>query len=254
MTDDVFSSDDQQNSGVLENSGETPNVLEALVGDGKKFASVEELAEGKAKADEHITKIEAENAELREQIEAVNKQATLTELIDAVKANAQNSEGKGDETMSTEDLENAIRNVLSSVSESDTKDANRAKGNVLVLEQVGGDVEAAKLLVAERAAAIGMTPADLRDLSEKSPEAFAKLIEKDSDGTPSNGSPTALPGQQNTDALDGNTEPLEIDGVKTKAWFDAKRKEIGHVKYINDAEIQRELVRSMNELGDRFNT
>jgi hypothetical protein len=46
---------------------------------------------------------------------------------------------------------------------------------------------------------------------------------------------------------------MEIEGFKTKAWFDAQKKEIGHVKYINDRNIQQELTRSMNGLRERFN-
>jgi hypothetical protein len=242
MSDDVFATDQ---------SGSEGSVLDTLVGEGKKFDNVEALAAGKQKADEHIAQIEQENAELKTKLEqGGNKEATLAELIEAVKAQAKEG-AEGDETMSTEDLVKTIKNELAADSEADTKAANRAKGNALVLEKVEGNVEAARALVAERAAAVGMTAAKLAELSETSPIAFAKLIEGDG-STASSGSTTILPGQ-NTDVLDSGAPVMELDGFKTKAWFDAQKKEKGHVKWLNDRSIQRELARSMNGLGERFN-
>ena len=93
--------------------------------------------------------------------------------------------------------------------------------------------------------------ARLAELSEDSPTAFAALIDP-AGGTASSGNPSILP-HVKTDALGGDTPVLEVDGFKTKAWFDAKKKEVGHVKYLNDQSIQRELARSVNGLGERFN-
>jgi hypothetical protein len=73
-----------------------------------------------------------------------------------------------------------------------------------------------------------------------------------SESTASSGSLSTLP-SINTDVLSQDTRVTEVDGFKTKAWFDAKKKEVGHVKYINDQTIQMELTRSMNGLGERFN-
>ncbi len=242
MSDDVFSTDNQ--------GGTEESALDALVGEGKKFENVEALAKGKAESDEHITHIEQENAELKTKLEGSSNEATLAELIEAVKA--QTKEGsEGDKTMSSEDLVKTIKDVLTDVTADDTKEANRAKGNALVLKAVDGNVEAARILVAERAAAVGLTPAALAELSEQSPIAFAKLIEGDG-STASSGSTSILP-NQNLDALDNNTDVMELDGFKTKAWFDAQKKEKGHVKWLNDRYIQRELAKSMNGLGERFN-
>ncbi len=246
MTTDVFATDQ---------SGES--VLEALVGEGKKFADAEALAQGKAKSDEHIKTIEQENAALKEQLEAATlasgKTASVEELMEAIKtANAAKQSSEGDKTMSAEELQEVIKSTLQAEKDADTKATNRAKGNELVLKAVDGNVEAARALVAERAAAVNMTPAALAELSENSPEAFATLIDPKTVAAGS-GSPTSLP-NVHRDALNNDAaRPQEIDGFKTKAWFDAKKAEVGHVKYINDQVIQRELTRSMNGLGERFN-
>jgi len=152
--------------------------------------------------------------------------------------------------MSTEELQEAIRSVVKTDATADTKAANRAIGNKLVLEKVEGNVEAARALVTERATQLGMTPAALAELSEESPSAFAALIDPEA-STASSGRIAQLDGKNNV--FDSSGPVLEVDGFKTKAWFDAQKKEIGHVKYLNDQSIQMELVRSMNGLGERFN-
>jgi hypothetical protein len=242
MSDDVFAGNQSSES-----------VLDTLVGEGKKFSDAEALAKGKAQADEHISKIEQENAELKAKLEADksgdDKGTTVANLMKVVQEAQAATSSKEGETMSTEELEKLVRSVVKDDKQADTKAANRAQGNELVLKSVDGNVEAAKALVAERAAAVGLTPAQLAELSENSPAAFAKLIEAGS--TASSGDTSILPGQR-TDAF-GDTANMELDGYKTKAWFDAQRKQMGHVKYINDQTIQRELTRSMNHLGERFN-
>lgn len=245
MSTDVFASDQASES-----------VLDTLVGEGKKFDNVEALAAGKLKSDEHIATIEAENAALKEAQAGAgseeNANASVSELLAAIKAAQAAKEGTtGEPTMSKEDLEEAIRSVVKDDKSAATKATNRAQGNTLVLAKVDGNVEAARLLVAERAAELNMTPKALAELSESSPTAFAKLIDPDG-STASSGSLSQLPGQR-TEVLDSSNATMEIDGFKTKAWFSAKKTEVGHVKYINDQTIQRELTRSMNGLGERFN-
>jgi len=246
MTTDVFATDQGSES-----------VLDTLVGEGKKFADAEALAKGKATSDAHIKTIEQENAALKEQLEAATlasgKSASVEELMEAIqKANAEKQSSEGGKTMSAEELQEVIKSTLQAEKTADTKAANRAIGNELVLKAVEGNVEAARALVAERAAAVNMTPAALAELSENSPEAFATLIDPKTVAATS-GSTAALP-HARTEALNQDaSRPLEIEGFKTKAWFDAKKAEVGHVKYINDQAIQQELTRSMNGLRERFN-
>lgn len=243
-TDDVFA--DNQNS---------KSVLDTLVGEGKKFDNVEALAQGKAKSDEHITTLETELKELQSKLDgstnAEEKNATIQDLIEAVKAQTKTTDdSEGKKTMSSEELQGIVRSIVTGDREADTKALNRRQGNELVLKKVDGNVEAARVFVADRAAKLGMTPAALAELSEASPSAFAALIDP-SGSTASSGSLSQLP-SVNPDTLNQDTRAMEIDGFKTKAWFDAKKKEVGHVKYLSTPSIQRELTRSMNGLGERF--
>lgn len=249
MADDVFG-DDQS----------TESVLDTLVGEDKKFKTVEDLAKGKQASDQHIQTVEAENAELKEQLAKLQKdgegQARLKDLVLAVEKAQQGSEAEGDK-LSQDELIETIKTVMNTERSAETKAANRQKGNELVLKLVDGDVDAAKLLVTERARELGMRPVDLAELSETSPSAFARLLGGDKGTTQTDGGSTQSLPHQRTDAVD-TSRAMEAQGqdggvYKTKAWFDAKRKEVGHVAYINDQAIQRELARSINGLGERFN-
>lgn len=244
MSSDVFAA----------NQG-SESVLDTLVGEGKKFDNVEALAQGKAKSDEHITTLETELAELKSKLEGSEsteeKNATIQDLIEAVKTQTKNPEGsEAAATLSADELQDIVRSIVTGDREADTKALNRRLGNELVLKRVDGNVEAARAFVAERAAQLGMSPAALAELSETSPSAFAALIDP-SESTASSGSLSQLP-SVNTDVLSQDTRAMEIDGFKTKAWFDAKKKELGHVKYLHTQSVQRELTRSMNGLGERF--
>lgn len=247
MAEDVFAGDQTSVS-----------VLDTLVGEGKKFDNVEALAQGKAKSDVHIATIEQENAALKEQLARNtsddDKATQVKELLAAVKAQAEKKDegSEGDKTMSQEELTDIVKDIYQDEKSAETKAANRARGNALVLGKVEGNVEAARILVAERAQAVGMTVQALAELSESSPDAFATLVGVGDSTASSNGSLQQLP-HQSIDALNQQGPVLEVDGFKTKAWFDVQRKELGAGKYVNSPAIQNELVRSMNGLGERFN-
>lgn len=231
------------------------NLLDALVGEGRKFKTVEELAKGKLNADNHIESIEQENAKLKlqnaELQQAQAKADSVTDLLEAVRNQSKES-SEGAATMTSEELAQMVKTVMKDEKSAETKAFNRSQGNSLVLKLADGNVDTARLLVAEKAEALGMTPQALATLSESSPSAFAELMSTIKPNPKSDGSTNNLPGKR-TEYLDGNTRQLEIDGFKTKAWFDGQKKEMGHVKYIQSPQIQSELRKSISGLGDRFN-
>lgn len=236
--------------------GTVEGVLDALVGEGKKFSTTEDLAKGKLAADNHIATIEAENARLKAQLDAdkkaSEKEASVKELIDTVKAAQAEGSTQG-KTLSAEELAAMVKTVMKDEKSADTKAANRSRGNELVLKLAEGNVDTARLLVAQRAEALGMTPAALAAVSESSPQAFTELMAGAKSNPQSSGSPQGLDGKQRTDTSGDQTRALEIDGFKTKAWFDQQKKELGHAKYVLSPQINNELRKSINGLGERFN-
>ncbi|MEE9586010.1 MAG: hypothetical protein V3W09_03825 [Nitrososphaerales archaeon] len=246
MSDDVFTEKPE---------GENESALEALVGDGKKFGDNESLAKGKLEADVHIAKLETEAAETKEAMEKLQKEKgteySVADLMKAVKEATAKEGSPDDKPMSQEELQDAVKTIMQGEKTADTKASNRAQGNKLVLTKVDGNVEAAKALVAERAGKLGLTPAKLAELSEESPEAFAKLMGIDTSTASSQGT-VSLPGVK-TGSLDSGPV-LEVEGHKTKSYFDAKRKEMGSRAYLNDTALQLDLQKSSQALGlERFN-
>ena len=59
-------------------TSESDNPLESLVGEGKKFKSVEDLARGKMESDKFIAQMQREQQELREEL---NKRLTVEEVL-----------------------------------------------------------------------------------------------------------------------------------------------------------------------------
>ena len=226
------------------------SIVDQLVGEGKKFATVEDLAKGKMESDAFISQLEGEAALKAEQLAALDqgksKEATIAELIQTMKdSNKQGTEGNNQ--MSEEDLSKKIREIMQGESEATTKESNRAKGIKAVLDKVNGNVEAANSYVAERASQLHMSVEAITKLSEESPEAFHTLMETNvSTGTPS------------VVSIQGGTPPadtqLVIDGHKTKAYYDNLKKEVGASKYWTSSKIQGDYYKDAVALGDRFNS
>lgn len=243
MTKDVFSGDQSGNEGA--------SALEALVGEDKKFADAEALAKGKQSADAHIKTLEEENATLKA---ATGDQApaTVADLVEALKSSQKTEPKEGDQPMSDEELQEKVRAIVSGDSELATRKENRELGNALVLDKVKGDAEAATAYVAERATALGTTPAMLAELSEQSPRAFAKLMELDSSTSPK--STTSLPDRINTLGQELNPHAVtEVDGHHTKSYYDGLKAKVGVVKWLNDSNMQMRMAKDMTALGEKFN-
>lgn len=245
MPNDVFTPTGDKNE----------SVLDSLVGQGKKFVDSEALAKGKQEADVFIEQLKEEKRLALEELEKVQKEKgteyTVADLIKAVKDSTADpgNDGKGPPAQTPEDLQELIKNVLKGEQAQATAFANRSKGNALVLQKVDGNVEAATALVAERAKSLGLAPEKLAELSEESPEAFAKVMGLDVKDVPQQGT-VALP--KSNQILPQGDAVMEIDGHKTKAWFDAQRKEMGTRKYLNNNRIQNQLMRASQALGTKF--
>jgi hypothetical protein len=246
---DVFEAADQGGT-----QDEAPSVLEDLVGEDKKFKTLEDLARGKLEADAFIEKLKEENAmalaELEKYGSKEEENAKVSDLIKAVQESAK-QDSEGNNQMTDEDLSEKIREIMKGETEAQTRAQNRDKGNKLVLEKVSGDVEAAKIFVAERARELGISPSRLAELSEVSPDAFAKLIDSES----SISSRGKVPLQdRNPQALKHSSSVETVEGRHTKAYYDRMRKELGTVKYLQNRKLQKAYLDDAMALGERFNS
>jgi len=244
---DVFSQD-QGEAG--------PSPLSELVGEDKKFKTVEDLAKGKQESDAFIVKLQEENKQaLDELAKQQGKQEdgkTVSELIAALKESKTKDAEGGEPTLTKDDLEKLVRDITAGDSAAATAKANREQGNKLVLEKVGGDSDAAKTYLADRAAVLNMTVDQLRGLSESSPAAFAELVGIGRTTIPQKGIGDIKSGGDG-DFLPTNTV-MEVEGHKTKAHYDKLKKELGIAKYLGNHKIQNAYLKDAMALGEeKFN-
>lgn len=233
--------------------GENESLVEKLVGEDKKFKTTEDLAKGKLEADTFIEQLKEEVKIAREKLgeleEGKNKDDKIAELLEEVRKSQKQGQEGGDTKLSEEDLSKKIKEIMQGESAAATARKNRDLVNQAVLAKVDGNVEAARTYVSERAKQLGMTPEGLAELGEKSPEAFIKLI----DGDPSTVKQgvVTLP-DQSRHGQDGSTV-YEIDGHKTKAYYDKLKKDMGPAKYWNDVKVQGAYAKDAMALAERFN-
>ena len=249
MSDDVFG----QTTGPTGDSA--GSAVSELVGEGKKFGTIEELAKGKLEADQFVEQLQNENKLAREQLSQLEqstvKDKTIADLIASVKKTNDQATEEGNQPISEDSLSKMVREIMDGESEAQTRATNRARADKAVLDRVSGDVEAAKSYVAEKAKELHMSVDDLRALSERSPSAFLKLI--GSEPNTGSQSTSAIPGAANTGAFEGTAKQDVIDGAHTKFYYDKLKADIGIAKYWNDSKIQAAYLKDATLLGDRFN-
>jgi len=197
-----------------------PEVAE-LIGEGKKYATIEAALKSIPHAQTHISRLEQETADLR---------ARHVD-VDEVLANM----GKGSsqvDTTSTIDENTVADRVIAKLS---AKEQETVKATNLTLAsdklaQKAGSIDAAAILIVEKARELGLHPTDLQRLAEKSPTAFLayfnETLPKTTDKMP------LSTGGINTEALAHSGTRVE-EG--TYAWYSEQRKTKGDKWYFSEA-------------------
>jgi len=167
----------------------TKDFLAELVGEDKKFKSVEDLARGKAESDRFITQLQNELAEARTEVQ---KRIALEELKTAIleretnggQPNGQPIEDKP-ASVDANSIEELVSKKLADLETTKTKTANEAVVTE-TLNQLWGDNAATEL---KRVAAdVGMSVKELGELGQRNPKALFKLIGVGNQPVPNGGS------------------------------------------------------------------
>lgn len=172
MPDDVF--------GEIK-PGENVNPLDNLVGEGKKFKTVEDLAKGKVAADEHISNLEKELDAMRKQLNPqFDAEKQLTELRAEIQALRTNPpQGRSGEptasSLTVEGITALVNETITRAERNQTISQNITQANNAVVEHFG-NLDAAAAAVKEKAAELGMSIEDLKGIAAKSPTAFQKIV------------------------------------------------------------------------------
>lgn len=238
MSDDNTGSDQNQN----------PNDILSFVGEGKQFATADEFVKSFRAKEDHISTIEGENAGLRKDSQSAS---TIKDVMAALKASQKDSETPNTTPLDDEDLQKKLNTLLEEREGEQTRSTNRAQAKKLVSDKLNSsDEEIISAYVKDKAQSLGMSEDQLWKLSDESPSGFATLTGLGTGPRPNTGSPGSLPGQNTDSNLD--VASMEIEGHKTKKWFDAQRREMGNRKFINNSKMQAAQIKSLEKLGERY--
>ncbi len=236
---------------VTESGGEPQDTGTDIVGDGKQYKDVSELAKGKLQADEHITKVEGENAQLREAIKELEGKATQAKGIDDILSAIEAKRAAGDTqgpTATPEDITELVAKALNKQQSDATADTNKTKVNTALIAKFDGDSDKAVAFVLETRQSLGMSADQLDVLSKNSPEAALRLFgveaKKQTTGPTSASSQSTI----NAEALAAQTN----SGVRNQAYYSALRKEMGMGKFYADIKIQNQMYSDAQDQGDKF--
>jgi hypothetical protein len=173
MSDDLFVDDPNE---LPDETLDDKNYYEELVGDGKKFRDPEALARSKAEADAFITRLQRENAGLRDDLQARVK---MEEFLDRVSKSAPpaspeptDDSPEPESTAKTGDLNKLIEDTLTAREKQAARRSNLDEVKKTLREQFGPNY-ASKFR--EIARELGVGEKFLEDTAASSPKAFYKL-------------------------------------------------------------------------------
>lgn len=160
-------------------AGDPQSPLAILVGEGRKYKTVDELAKAYVSIDDFAEKLKGENASLRTE---VTKAKTLDEVLERLKAesgSAAQDQGankvdasKGAPGLTTTDVAAIVRSTLTGMESTRTKEANLLKADAEMRKLFGDKAEA---MFQKEASTPEMKKA-LMDLASVSPEKFVALF------------------------------------------------------------------------------
>lgn len=234
-----------------------PNsVLADLVGEGKKFRTVDDLAVGKKQSDDFIRKLETENAELRKTLEGVSLEATQSKAKLEVyeKVSSPGLHNKSEDNLSDNSNDNKPNNqkglthedVLSLMELAETNkqvSANRQQVRDTLIKELGATADE---YINSKAQEIGIARDELFELAGKSPTAFYNLVGISNVSNPKNSGLSTYVNGKNT-TIQNSKQP-----TRNGAYYDKLRSEMGTVKFIMDKNLQIQLHKDMMALGDAW--
>jgi hypothetical protein len=218
------------------------NPLESLVGEGKKYATAEDLAKSRIAADEHIARIEQENAEYRAAIQR-DIQARQEQTLNTPPVNSPDQGNPPTQRDNQEDLAERIREITRQDRESE-KTRNNIETVTSKLVDTFGSEEAANRAVKDKARELGVSLDFLMASAAASPVAFYKQMDLDSQARTA----AAPRGTVNTAAL----QHQNPNGPKvgTYAFYESIRK--SDPKLYNSPKVQLEMHKQAQENPNFF--
>lgn len=223
------------------------STLSTLVGEGKRYSDNESLAKSKLEGDKHILNLEDQIKEIREEL---GKRETAEEIAKQLRTERQPEspqiQANTPQGVTGEQVADIVRDTITNIEASRT-----SKENLRVAEEAFKKVHGdnTQKMLSDKAKELGMSLEDLGNIAGKSPTAFAKMVGLDNKvEVPRDQSP--MDGDQNTEALKVHQNTTQVN-EGSKAYWNAKRKEMGHAAYFTPA-IQQQVLK--DKIEGRYDT
>lgn len=243
---DLFKASESADNNALQ---EGESYLSKLVGEGKKFATVEDLARGKWESDAFIPQLQKENEGMRNELQT---RMTLEEFWEKTQSQQKRTNDDGNDNRSQdrqgdqaanapkpEDIMDLVRKTL----QEETSKSQVTKNVEMVREELirqWGPNFAERLNI--RAKELGSTPEFLGSMAESQPKAFLALMLGNTKNTDSGN--TYVPPRSSVNLPMGNTSG------KNYAHYEKLRK--NNPSEYWKPHVQNEMVKLAKEMGEAF--
>jgi YesN/AraC family two-component response regulator len=154
----------------------TPSTVDQLVGEGKKFKTIDDLAKAKIEADAFIQRLQDENKGIREDL---NSRVRAEELLETLESRllegtqtTDNNQNRS-ESPNTPDINKLIEQTLTKREAEKSASTNLTTVRNELKKYFGDDYESK---VKTRTDALSLTDDELNELAKRSPAAFLKLV------------------------------------------------------------------------------
>ena len=247
-------------------TSEEVNLVETLVGDDKKYKTVDALAKAALDKDAFIEQMKKENGEMRSVLadleSKVNQSRGVDDVLNAIRSMSENGTKPNDsredhysaegETMrrdqpsiSKEDVAEWVKESLRATQQQTQAQANvsKVKNEFLALHE---DPEIAEVAFRKAAGDLGLEPAELEELAAKTPVAALRALGMSST-QPTANSPSFVKSQArsevNSSVSSGDHKPF--------SYWENQRKTKGMSWYFKPA-VQNQIMKDSSALGDKF--
>ena len=239
MTEDLISAatSEVSNEGLADTS-----IVDVLVGEGKKYKSVDDLAKSRITADEHIKQIEFENSNMRTELDSLASQRDNSKTIEdiLVKLDQANSGGEtaltGTEFTDPKAITSLVEQTLQRRDNQVAAQGNRATVNAALSDYFQGDSARAVKHVQETVRSAGLTDEQFANLSESAPAAALSVL-----NIKTNARPPSSPSMVERGDINPESSFALSSGNRDKAYYDGIKKERGFSKFHRDTKLQTQM-------------
>lgn len=196
-----LSTNDVQNQDNQQPTFQIPTEAAELVGDGKKYSSVEDALKSVPHAQKHIQTLESELAAAREELA---KRRTTEELLDEIKSGIQPQVTPAGAEFDQDKLLQLVSQTIEQKEKQKSAKTNAESVASKFTEKFGSKAEEVYNTVAKES---GLTVQQLNSLAATSPKTVLKLAGLEGVSAPVAGKPNST---VNTEAIGSKTDPNQL--------------------------------------------